>query len=123
MVKFSNWKTSPRKAVVKKDGKKTIMILALISVVLCGLPGCFLLVPGMGNFFGALESIQNSGDLLGGLGTGILQGGWLICLGSLLILIPIILVIIATIKPGKKDVLEDLVPTGVSKDDPIPPPS
>jgi hypothetical protein len=40
-----------------------------------------------------------------------------------LILIPVLLVLIALLGKGKKEKIEELEPTGVSKDDPLPPPS
>jgi len=40
---------------------------------------------------------------------------------GLLILVPFVLVIIAVIKRTQKEKLEELEPTGASKDDPLPP--
>jgi len=51
---------------------------------------------------------------------GFRQGGWLICLGGVLILVPIIFGIIALVKNTKEEKIEPLEPTGASKDDPIP---
>jgi len=48
------------------------------------------------------------------------QGGWLICLGGVLILVPIIFGIIALVKNTKEEKIEPLEPTGASKDDQIP---
>jgi hypothetical protein len=112
-----------RMADLKKDTNKTIMIIALVSIILCGCPGCFLLFPGMNNLMDAMGSIDTFEDLLADLGDGFAQGGWMLCLGGLLILVPFILAVIAVVKRDKGDKLEELEPTGVSKDDPIPPAS
>lgn len=106
-----------------RQNKKIIIFLALVSIVLCGFPGCFLLMPGFNSLFGAMQYIQNFADFQHGFIRGIVQGGWMICIGGLLILIPVSLGVIAVIKHVKKDPIKDLEPTGVSKDEPIPPPS
>jgi len=108
---------------MKKNSKKTLMIIALISIVACACPGCFLLFQGFGNLMEPIGNIQNPEDLLDDLVLGFSQGGWLLCVSAILIIIPFILVIIAVVKRGEPDVLEALEPTGVSKDDPVPPPS
>lgn len=105
------------------QNKKIIIILGLISMVLCGFPGCLLLMPGFNSIFGALENIQNFTDFQVGFIRGIIQGGWMICVGGVLILVPLSLGVIMLIKTRKKDPIKDLKPTGVSKDEPIPPPS
>ncbi len=103
------------------EKNKTIMIIALISIVLCGCPGCALLIPGINAFSGAIGGIQSGGDLLDDLADGFLNGGWMVCLSGLLVLVPFVLVIIAVVKRGRGKKVADLEPTGVSKDDPIPP--
>jgi hypothetical protein len=103
------------------DKNKTIMIIALISIVLCGCPGCALLIPGINAFTSAVGSVQTGQDLLDDLGNGFLSGGWMICLSGLLVLVPFVLVIFAVVKRGGIKKVDDLEPTGVSKDDPIPP--
>jgi hypothetical protein len=47
----------------------------------------------------------------------------MLCLGGVLILVPLILAIIGVVMRDKKEKLEELKPTGASKDDPIPPTS
>lgn len=108
---------------MKKQNTQTIMVIALISIALCGCPGCGLLIPGLNTFTSAIGSIQSMEDLLVAFGQGFVQGGWMVCVGGLLILIPFVLVVIAVLKKTKKEPLEELEPTGVSKDEPIPPPS
>ena len=108
---------------MKKDKKKTIMILALVSILICGCPGCFLILPGINSFMAAVNSIESFEDLLADLGEGFLQGGWMLFLGGILVLVPFVLVIIAVLIRSKDQDLEKLEPTGVSKDDPIPPTS
>jgi len=109
--------------MTKKDSKKTIMIIALVSIFICGCPGCYFLVNGLSYFKNSVGEIQNFGDLWIDLTYGLRQGGWLVCLSGLLIQVPIILVIIAVVKRTKKEDLEKLEPTGVSKEDPLPPTS
>ncbi len=106
---------------MKKDNNKTIMIIALISILIFGCPGCLLFIPGVKSLIEATRSIDSFEDLLSDLGYGFLTGGWMLCLGGVLILIPFVLAIIAVLKQGKKNKLEKLEPTGASKDDPIPP--
>jgi hypothetical protein len=108
---------------MKNGNKKIVLILAVISILICGCPGCSLLVPGIESILDAMGNYQGIGDLLLNLLQGFLLGGWKICLGGVLLLVPTILVVIVVINHAKKGELEDLVPTGVSKDDPIPPPS
>jgi hypothetical protein len=109
---------------VKKQRQKTLMIIAIVSIFLCGCPGCFTLFQGFRYFSAAIGSIQSFGDLMRDIGAGFLNGGWQVCLSGFFILIPFILVIVAVIQRGKKaEDFEDLAPTGVSDDHPIPPPS
>jgi len=108
---------------MQKDKNKTIMIIALISIVICGCPGCVMLFPGVSSLVDAVGSVGTFEDLLSDLSYGFAQGGWMLCLGGLLIAVPFILAIIAVVKRDNGDKLEKLEPTGVSKDDPIPPTS
>ena len=108
---------------MKKDSKKTIMIVALVSIFLCGCPGCYFLVNGLSHFYNSVGNIQDVEDFWMDLAYGFRQGGWLVCLSGLLILVPFILVIYAVVKRTKKEDLEELEPTGVSKEDPLPPTS
>ena len=106
---------------MKKDKKKTIMIVALVSIVLCGCPGCYFLVEGLFNFYDVLNNIQGFESPYLFLVDSFTQSGWMLCLSGILILVPIILVIIALVVRSKKEALEKLEPTGASKDDPLPP--
>ena len=108
---------------MKKDKKKTIMIIALISILICGCPGCFLTMFGITSLMDATGSIDSFEDLLSDLGEGFIEGGWMFCLGAVFVLIPFILAIIAVVIRKKEGELEELEPTGVSKDDPLPPTS
>ncbi len=108
---------------MEKDKNKTIMIIALISIVVCGCPGCMLLFSGVTRLLSAVGSVNTSEDLFANLADGFVGGGWMLCLGGVLIFVPFILAIIAVVKRNKKDKLEELKPTGASKDDPIPPTS
>ncbi len=100
---------------------KTIMVIALISIVICGLPGCILLIPGINAFMNNIGSINDFQDLFDDLLFGFSKGGWMVCLAGLFILVPFVLVIIAVVSRGKQKKVETLEPTGISKDDPIPP--
>ena len=108
---------------MKKDGKKTIMIIALISILICGCPGCYFLYQGFSNFSDSIGSINSYEDLLGDLGAGFMNGGWMVCLSGFLILIPFVLVIIAVVSRRKKKEPPKPAPSGISNDDPIPPTS
>lgn len=109
---------------MKKKRQKSLMIIALVSIFLCGCPGCYTLAQGFTYFPAAIGSFQSFEDLMAGLGEGFLNGGWMVCLSVFLILIPFVLVIIAVVQRSKnKDLLEEVEPTGVSQDDPIPPTS
>ena len=108
---------------MKKDSKKTIMIIALVSILICGCPGCVLLINGIANFETAAGNIQNSEDIWEVLAASLIQGGWMVCVSALLILVPFVLVIFAVVKRSQKEDLENLEPTGVSKEDPLPPTS
>jgi hypothetical protein len=103
------------------EKNKTIMIIALVSILACGCPGCVLLIPGINAFIGTLGGIQTGQDLLDSAVKGFLNGGWMVCLGGLLILVPFVLVMITVLRGGKGKKVDALEPTGVSKDDPIPP--
>lgn len=108
---------------MKIEDHKTIMILALVSIFLCACPGCFLLVPGIGILLDAPGDVQNFSDLLNDIWTGLTRGGWLICVGGLLIFVPFILASIAVLKNNGVDEIAPLEPTGISEKDPIPPTS
>ena len=123
MVKFYERSNFPRNASMKINGNKTIMILALISILLCACPGCFLLVPGVGIFIGSMDNIQNFNDLLNAVWSGLTRGGWLICVSGVFILVPFVLASIAVVKNNTLDEIESLEPTGISGKDPIPPTS
>ena len=108
---------------MKKNSKKSLIILTLISIVICGCPGCLLVTPGMINMIDILiykESIEN---LLANFGEGFIQGGWMVCPGVVLILIPVLIGIYTLVKKNKPEELTALTPTGASIEDPLPPPS
>lgn len=108
---------------MKNKRSKTFMILALISILLVACPGCVLTVTGFRIFLGSFGAIKDIAGFFTYFNYGFRQGGWLICLGGFLILVPVILGIIALVKNTKKEKIEPLEPTGTSKDEPIPPAS
>ncbi|HEY9122345.1 MAG TPA: hypothetical protein VIM80_05045 [Brevefilum sp.] len=108
---------------MKNKRSKTLMILALVSILLITCPGCALTVIGFRTFSESFGSINDLEGFFPYLNYGFRQGGWLICLGGVLIWVPIIFGIIALVKNKKEEIIEPLAPTGASKDDPIPPAS
>jgi hypothetical protein len=108
---------------MKNKKSKTFMILALVSILLFACPGCALSVTGFRTFLGSFGTVNDIEGFFTYLNYGLRQGGWLICLGGVLIWVPIILGIIALVKNKKEEIIEPLEPTGASKDDPIPPAS
>ena len=99
------------------------MIIALVSIFACGCPGGFLFYAGFRQISQAVGAVNTFRDLLLDLVTGLVNGGWLVCPSIVIILIPILLGLLAVLKKEKKDELEELAPTGVSQDEPLPPPS
>ncbi|MDF1520625.1 MAG: hypothetical protein RQ728_05370 [Brevefilum sp.] len=108
---------------MKNKKSKTLMILALVSIFLFACPGCALTVTGFRTILGSFGTVEGFDSFFTYLIYGFRQGGWLICLGGILILVPIILGIIALVKNTQETKIEPLEPTGASKDDPIPPAS
>lgn len=106
---------------MSKNSNKTVMVIALISIVLCGCPGLALFFPGARALIDALINFKIHGSALDAIGAGFLNGGYKICLAVPLIIVPIVLVIVALFKRSGKKELEKIVPTGVSKDEPLPP--
>ncbi len=60
---------------MEKRRKKSYLILLLISIVICGCPGCFLIGPGFINIIDVLGRTQAIDDLLFNFGEGFIQGG------------------------------------------------
>lgn len=109
---------------MKKKRQKTWMIIALVSIFVCGCPGCLMLFEGFRYFPAALGTSNAFEDVARDLAAGFVNGGWMVCLSGFLILVPFILVIITVIqRSSKKDEIEELPPTGASEGDPIPPTS
>ena len=108
---------------MKIEDHKTIMVIALVSILLCACPGCLMLVPGTIVLVGSLGDAQNFNDLVNAVWTGFTRGGWSVCIGGLLILVPFFLASIAVMKKNDLDEIEPLEPTGISEQDPIPPTS
>jgi hypothetical protein len=106
---------------MKKSKKQTLLVLTWLSLILCGCPGGFLLLIGMVNMLSALGGMPFPAILFGNQDPGLLRGGWMLCLSGLLLLVPIVLVFISLINRPKKAEVQSIEPTGVSKDDPIPP--
>jgi len=122
MVKF--WRKGFKaEGIMKNKKSKTYMILALVSIFVIACPGCVLTVTGFRTLLGSFGTVEGSDSFFTYLIYGFRQGGWLICLGGVLIWVPIILGIIALVKNKKEDNIEPLEPTGASRDDPIPPAS
>lgn len=108
---------------MNNKSNKTVLVLALISIFLCGCPGVGLFIPGVSALVDAIVNADINGSVWDALGAGLLNGGYMVCLAGLLIPIPVVLLIVALVKRSKKKELEKLEPTGVSKDEPLPPTS
>ena len=106
-----------------KNSNKTILVIALISIFLCGCPGLVLFFPGVSALVDALGQVDFYGSVLDAIGNGFLNGGFLVCLAGLLIPVPIVLLIVVLVQRSGKKGLEKIEPTGVSKDEPLPPTS
>ena len=107
---------------MKKSKKQTLIVLTWLSVILCGCPGILLLIVGLVGIVSALGGMPIPSDLFGDYNPGFFQGGGLVCLSGLLLLVPIVLAAISVINRPKKTEVKPIEPTGASKDDPIPPP-
>lgn len=108
---------------MKTKRNKTLMIVALVSIFACGCPGGFLFYAGFRQISQAVGVVNSFEEFLLDIVTGLADGGWLVCPSIVIILIPFFLLLLAVLKKEKKDELEELAPTGVSQDDPLPPPS
>jgi len=96
------------------------LLLTGISVFLCGCPGAALLLSGVANLIEALGRMTNLGEFFTNFTISHLRGGWMVCLSSLLLLVPLSLVVFLLVKRDKGTLLTSLEPTGASQDDPIP---
>jgi hypothetical protein len=106
---------------LRKTKNKSILILSVLSIFLCGCPGVTILLMGFLRIVEVLERFESFSLLLTNLNSGNLDGVWMICISSIFILIPLVLVTILLIKRSQKPTLTTLEPTGASQDDPIPP--
>jgi hypothetical protein len=101
------------------DKKKVLLIICIITVFLCGCPGIGLIIDGslrLGKSF--VGRIQDPGLWGQALVEGMGNLGFLVCIGGLAVLVPIILLIIWLVVRKQKP-----KPSGISGADPIPPPS
>ena len=103
--------------------KKTLLIITLVSIVLCGCPACFLIIPGLRALTDAIDRVYSYATFLPEIGHGFLEGGWMLCLGSFMLIVPATLLIVQLFKPKKKPEIEKLEPKGISSEDEIPPAS
>ena len=106
----------------KKKQSKTILILALVSILFCGCPGCLLFLPGVGRMIETIDGVQSLVQLPTALFDGFLAEGWMLCLGTLLILVPTGLgIFYLMLRKQTKNEPSNLKPTGLSEDEPLPP--
>jgi len=108
---------------MKTKRNKTLVIIALASIFACGCLGGFLFYAGFLQIAPLVGAVSSFEGLLQNILTGLANGGWLVCPSVLLMLIPVLLVLVAMLSKGKKEELEELESTGVSQEDPLPPPS
>ncbi|MFH1446490.1 MAG: hypothetical protein ABIG43_03655 [Chloroflexota bacterium] len=105
----------------KIDTKKALLIAALVTVFICGCPGCSLISSGTSAVIDVLSMAGSDPSLwLDAIFNSVLQGGWMVCLGGLIIFIPLILLVIGLVLEKKKKISKV---SGVSGNDPIPPTS
>lgn len=107
---------------MKRQRNKSIIFLTIFSVILCGCPGGALFFRGASMLLDAFTRFDSVGELFSNFATSIFPGGWRICSSGILLLIPLGLVVLLLQQPKKDAILEPLEPTGVSEDEPIPPP-
>lgn len=107
---------------MKSQKSKTIIFLTIFSVILCGCPGAALFFSGASILLDSVSQINSLGELISNFMTGLFPGGWRLCLSGILLLIPLALVVLLLLQPKKEAALEPLEPTGISEDEPIPPP-
>jgi len=108
---------------MKKSKKNIYLILTLVSVFLCACPGISVFLPGMQAFIGHIGVFRSLDSLFSMIAMGIIQGGWLVCPGAVLMLVPILLAVVTLVMRKESKTLEPPQPSGVSQDDPIPPTS
>lgn len=108
---------------MKKENKKIITILTLISLFTCAFPGCFLLFSGTSKFIIALEQYVLGTPIMGILRFDLIWGLIQVCLSGLLCLVPMGLGVVLLVEKNKPKELSKLEPTGLSSDEPLPPPS
>ena len=101
------------------DKKKVLLIICIITVFLCGCPGIPMIIEGVTSLHNAFVGrIQDPGLWGQALVEGMGNLGFLVCIGGLAVLVPIILLIIWLVVRKQKP-----KPSGISGADPIPPPS
>ncbi len=103
------------------DTKKALLIAALVTVFICGCPGCSLIFSSASAVIDALSVAGSDQNLwLDAFLIGVLQGGWMLCLGGLMIFVPLVLLVIGLVLGNKRKISK---PSGVSGTGPIPPTS
>ena len=106
---------------MKKSKNKAILTITLITLVLCGCPGSLLALGGFLSLGENLASVVVFGDYLADVQYELLEAGAMICLGGLILVVPLIMIILTLTQRKTKETLEALEPTGASAGDPIPP--
>lgn len=106
---------------MKKPNNRTILVLTIFSIILCGCPGLGILLIGLGNIADTAARLDSLSRIFTDFDVSYLQGVWMVCLSGIFLLVPIVLVILVFTQRGKKVPVKPLVPTGVSTEDPIPP--
>lgn len=106
---------------MNKPKNKSILVLTIFAIILCGCPGLTLFLMGLASMTDAISGADSISDMLTGLNSNFLRGGWLVCLGGVLLLVPLVLVILVFVQRRKKTPITALEPTGASEEDPIPP--
>lgn len=106
---------------MNKSNNRTILVLTIISIILCGCPGLAFLLMGLGSMADTAARLDSFSRILTDFNVSYLSGVWMVCLSGFLLLVPIVMVILVFVQRGKKTPVTTLEPTGVSTEDPIPP--
>lgn len=106
---------------LKKPKNTMIPGLTVVSVIVCGCPGAAMLFLGIPSLLDGFSQIVYGGGMSASFIISYLLTVGFVCLSGIFLLISLSLVIYLLMQRNKKLPLEELEPTGVSKDDPIPP--
>ncbi|MFU8826117.1 MAG: hypothetical protein ACNA70_01350 [Brevefilum sp.] len=108
---------------MKKSKNKPILVITVISAFICGCPGMILLSSSIPNLIDGISQLVFNGNISNNAFISLLLNIGLVCLSGLLLLVPLGLGVYLWTQRSKKAPLESLELTGISGDEPIPPPT